>query len=95
MADPEKTPVKLYRSEIPTEHCKSNDTRLAWLWGQRLITVQSIFAQTKDVETKMACSLVLTAAMIGDLGAIELLLQRLEGSPVSDEEVLSADSMPL
>ena len=87
--------TRVYRSEIPPEHCTSDDARLLWLWNQRLGTAQSIFSRTRDLRTRMACSLILTCAMIGDLGAIELLLRRLEGAAVSDEAVLEADSMPL
>ena len=87
--------ARALRSEIPTEHCTSHDARLLWLWNQRLATVQSIFAKTKSIETRMAASLTLSAAMTGDLGAIELLLQRLEGAAVPDEVVLEGDSMPL
>ena len=83
------------KSEIPIEHCASNDTRLLWLWGQKLATVQSIYARTKNLESKMAASLILTGAMLGDLGAIELILRRIEGAAVSDQEVLEADSLPL
>jgi hypothetical protein len=91
----EREVVRALRSEIPREHCSSNDTRLVWLWNQRLATVQSIYARSRDLQSKMAASLVLTAAMTRDLGAIELLLQRLEGSAVTDEEVLEASSLPL
>lgn len=91
----EIVPVRRYRSEIPEEHCVSNDARLQWLWNQRLATVQSIFMRTKDPQTKMAASLTLTAGLLGDLGAIELLLRRLEGGAVSDQAVLESDSLPL
>ena len=83
------------KSEIPSEHCASNDTRLVWLWNQKMATAQSIYARTKDIESKMAASLILEAAMLGDLDAIELLLRRLEGAAVSDQEVLEGDSLPL
>ena len=87
--------TRALRSEIPLAHTTSDDTRLMWLWNQRLAVVQSIFARTTDVRTKMAASLTLTAAMTGDLSAIELLLRRLEGAAVTDEAVLEADSLPL
>ena len=83
------------RTEIPEKHCTSNDARLQWLWNQRLATVGNIFERTKDLETRMAASLVMSAAMVGDLGSIELLLRRLEGGAVSDEALLESDSMPL
>lgn len=87
--------VRPLRTEIPPEHCASSDARLSWLWNQRLATVQSIYVRTRDVQSKMAAGLILTSTMLGDLGAIELLLQRLEGSAVTDEEVLEEGSMPL
>lgn len=90
-----KEVVRALRSEIPVAHCTSTDARVTWLWNQRLAVTQNVFYRTKDIESKMAASLVLTAAMNADLGAIELLLQRLEGSAVSDQEVLEEDSMPL
>ena len=83
------------RSEIPQEHCSSNDARLVWLWNQRMATVQSIFMRTQDIQSRMAASLILSAALTNDLGAISLLLQRLEGGAVTDQEVLESDSMPL
>lgn len=87
--------VRALRSEIPTEHCTSNDARLLWLWNQRMAVTQSIFMRTKDIQTKMAASLILSASMTGDLGAIELLLRRLEGAAISDEAVQEGSSMPL
>jgi len=87
--------VRKLPSEIPIDHCSSSDTRIWWLWNQRLAVIQSIFARTKDLETRMACSLMLTAAMTGDLGAIELVFQRIEGAPVPDEVVVEGQSMPL
>ena len=87
--------VRALRSEIPAAHTASDDTRLLWLWNQRLAVVQSIYARTTDIRSKMAASLTLTAAMTGDLAAIELLLRRLEGAAVADEVVLEADSLRL
>ena len=83
------------RSEIPKEHCTSNDSRLAWLWNQRMAVAQAIFSRTTDVQSRMAASLVLSAGFTHDLGAITLLLQRLEGGAITDQEVLERDSMPL
>lgn len=84
-----------FRSEIPEDHCASADTRLAWLWNQRLAQVQSIFMRSNDSQSRMAAGLCLTAGFTHDLGAIALLLQRIEGGPLSDEEVQERDSMPL
>lgn len=87
-------PRKL-RSEIPREHCTSDDARIVWLWNQRMATVQSIFMRSRDVKTRMAASLILNAAFAQQLPAIVLLLQRLEGGAVTDQAILDSDSMPL
>lgn len=73
--------------EIPRDHCVSDDTRLEWLWMQRLRVVQNIYAKTKSPRTRMACALVLAASMTASLPSIELLLRRLEGGSVPDSEV--------
>ena len=83
------------RSEVPAKHCASDDSRLQWLWNQRLATVANVFYKTKDVRTRMAASLMITACVAGDLGAIELLLRRLEGGAISDEAIVESDSMPI
>lgn len=92
---PTKEIVRKLRNGIPEAHRRSNDSRLAWLWGQRLATVQSIKMNSTDVEDVMAATLVLAATMVGYLPSIELLLQRLEGGAVTDEEVVERDSMPV
>lgn len=81
--------------EIPREHQKSNDTRIMWLWSQRLAVVQQIKMQSPDVQDQMAATLVLTAAMAAYLPSIELVLRRLEGGAIPDEEVVEQDSMPV
>ena len=86
---------KALRSEVPDRHCDTDDSRLQWLWNQRLETVANVFYKTRDVRTRMAASLMISATVAGDLGAIELLLRRLEGGAISDQEVLESDSMPL
>ena len=93
MAENEIVPRLL--QEIPAKHCASNDTRLQWLWNQRLAVVQNIFDKTRDIQSQMTASVVLTSVMASDLGAIELLLRRLEGGAVYDEELLEVDSVPL
>ena len=87
--------ARALRREIPSAHCTSDDSRLMWLWNQRMIVVQSIYVNTKDIRSKMAASLCLTAGYSNDLGAIELLLRRLEGLAKSDEAVVEEDSLPL
>lgn len=81
------------RHSIPREHKLSTDTRLQWLWNQRLFVVQSIMIRSTDILDRMAATLVVTATMTADLGAIELLLRRLEGGPVEDEKVVSGQSI--
>jgi len=88
-----KEVVRRLRSEIPAEHRTSNDTRFQWLWMQRLATVQSIRTNSKDIQDRMAATLVLSAAMGAYLPSIELLLQRLEGGAVTDEAIVEQDSM--
>jgi len=90
-----KEVVRKLRNSIPKEHQTSNDSRLVWLWKQRLATVQQIKAKSSDVKDVMAATLVLSATMANYLPAIELLLQRLEGGAVTDQEVQEQDSMPV
>lgn len=87
---------KKYRSEIPEEHLTSIDTKLRWLWNQRFGTVQKVWQETVDADTKAAATLCLNAAYLGDLTAISLILNRLEGGVLTDEDMLDfGDSMPI
>lgn len=87
---------KKYRSEIPEEHLTSIDTKLRWLWNQRFGTVQKIWQVTEDADTKAAATLCLNAAYLGDLAAINIILNRLEGGVLTDEDMLDfGDSMPI
>lgn len=79
--------TRKYRKQIPDSHRQSLDTRIVWLWHQRFGTVQMIWKETKDVLDKTACTLVLQAIMGQDLDSIIQLFQRLEGGPLTDEEV--------
>jgi len=81
------------RSNIPDEWRASDDTRLEWLWNQRLIVVQSIYYRTDDIRDKLAATVVLGAAWQGNLASIELLLKRLEGGAVQDQVVVEEDSL--
>lgn len=73
---------------IPRKHQSSDDTRLLWLWNQRLAVVQNIYLNSTDLRDKMAATVILTATIGGgQLPAIELLLRRLEGGAVSDETI--------
>lgn len=86
-----------YRSEVPAEHCTSADTKLRWLWNQRFGTLQNIWQNTTDGDTRAAATLCLNAAYIGDLTAINMLLTRLEGGALVDDELLdfTPDSIPI
>lgn len=85
-------PVRKFRRTIPEAHRGSLDTRLMWLWHQRFGTVQTIYGETSDPLDKTACTLILQAIMGEDLASIKLLLQRIEGGPVVDEDVLAAQA---
>lgn len=87
---------KKYRGSIPPEHCTSIDTKLRWLWNQRFGTVQKIWQETEDADTKAAATLCLNAAYVGDLSAINIVLNRLEGGALTDEDLLDfSESMPI
>jgi len=88
-----KQVVRRLRSTIPADHRATNDTRIQWLWSQRLAVVQNIKMQSPDVQDVMAATLVLSATMAAHLPSIELLLTRLEGGAVSDRVVVEQDSM--
>lgn len=80
-----KAVQKKYRTSIPEAHQHSLDTRLAWLWMQRMGTVQRIHQETKNTEDRMATTLILQCLWEDDLDAIVLLFKRLEGGPQGDE----------
>lgn len=87
---------KKYRSSIPEAHLTSIDTKLRWLWNQRFGTVQKIWQETEDAETKAAATLLLNAAYIGDLQAINIVLNRLEGGALTDQELLDfSEDLPI
>lgn len=93
----DNVPVRKFRQDIPAEHCGSTDTKLRWLWNQRFGTVQTIWQNAEDGDTKAAAALCLNAAYTGNLTAINLLLNRLEGSAMTDEDLLgvSEDTLPI
>jgi len=87
---------KKYRSSIPEEHLTSIDTKLRWLWNQRFGTLQKIWQETEDAETKAAATLLLNAAYIGDLASINLVLMRLEGGALTDQDLLDfSEDLPI
>lgn len=73
-----------FRSNVPEEWRKTIDTRLYWMWHQRLGTIQSIKQNTRDVLDRTAAELVMQACYGDDLSSLMLLLRRLEGGPMSD-----------
>lgn len=79
-------------SNIPEEHRTTDDTRIMWLWNQRLIVVQNIYLNTKNIRDRMACALVLGAAFQGNLASIELVFKRLEGGSQVDTEIVEDDT---
>ena len=87
--------VRRMLTSIPLEHRVTDDARLEWLWNQRIAVVQNIFMKTDNIRDRMAATLVLTATMSASLPSIELLLKRLEGGAVSDQEVQEEDSLPI
>ena len=97
MQELETTPTLKFRKRIPKEHQQSLDTRLIWLWNQRFGTVQSIYQSSKDVQDKLACTLILQAILGKDLASIELLLYRIEGGAEDDSIVAekSEAALPL
>lgn len=84
-------PVRKYRKAVPEQHRESLDTRLRWLWHQRFGTVQMIWKESRDVLDHTACTLILQAIMAKDLDSIAQLLQRLEGGPMVDEELVERE----
>ena len=87
--------VRKLRSEIPNDHRSSSDSRMEWLWNQRLAVVASIYMRSPNIMDRMAAKLVLDAAMSANLPSIELLLRRLEGGAVSDQTIVEGDSLIL
>lgn len=77
-----------WRQRIPQEHRVSIDTRIRWLWNQRFGTIQTIWKDSDDVLDRTAATVLLQAIMERDLESIDLIFRRLEGGPLTDEEVL-------
>lgn len=91
--------TRKYRNRIPESHRGSLDTRILWLWNQRLGTVQTIWraSQSGDVLDHTAATLILQAVLGKDLDSIVLIFQRLEGGALLDEQVNDRESptMPM
>lgn len=84
----ELVPVTTYkfRSNVPEDWRKTIDTRLYWMWHQRLGTIQMIREKTTDVLDRTAAELVMQAVYGDDLSSLLLLIRRLEGGPMGDRE---------
>lgn len=76
-----------FRNQIPDSHRRSIDTRLAWLWNQRFGTVQQVWQNSRDLLDRTASTLILQAIFAKDLEAVALILQRIEGTSMFDDEI--------
>jgi len=83
------------RTEIPQEHRQTADTRIQWLWMQRIIVVQSIASRSSDPLDVVAAQLILNAAWSANLQSIEIVLRRLEGGAVPDSVVQEDGPTPI
>ena len=82
----EVVPVLRFRGTIPTQWRKTLDTRIYWLWHQRLGTVQTISKSSDDVLDRVASELVMSAVYGDQLNPLLLLMQRLEGGALLDAD---------
>ena len=78
-----------YRKQIPEEYRSSLDTRVYWLWNQSFGTVQAVSMESSDALDVTAATLFLQAIMAGHMDSIALILRRLEGGAIMDEELLA------
>ncbi len=90
----ETQPRRKFRGRIPETHRASLDTRIVWLWHQRFGTVQTVWQDSPDVLDHTAATLYLQAIMGKDLESISQILQRIEGGPRMDTEVLEDEDQP-
>lgn len=93
MASRELTSQLRFRNEIPAEHRKSIDTRIAWLWNQRFGTVQQVWQSSKDMLDKTAATLILQAVFAKDLESINQILTRLEGGAITDDAIIDREQV--
>ena len=82
-----------FRKEIPEIHRSNLDTRIRWLFNQRFGTVQSVYQNTTDMLDRTAATMFITAVWSKDLDSIMLILKRLEGGPIMDEELLTRTTL--
>lgn len=78
-----------WRKEIPETHRVSLDTRIRWLYNQRFGTVQSVYQESPDMLDRTAATMFITAVWSKDLDSIMLIMKRLEGGPILDEELVT------
>ena len=88
------TEIVKFRNTIPEKHRTSLDTRLVWLWNQRMGVVQSIWVNAADTLDKLAADMIVTAVSGDDLTAIQHLLHRIEGGAISDTELSKRQDEP-
>jgi hypothetical protein len=91
----EIVPIRRPRTQTPKSVKDSTDTRMEWLWDQRLEVVGTIYLRSPDLLDVMAARTVLDATLSANLSSIELLLQRIEGGAVSDQTIVEGDSLIL
>ena len=77
-----------FRKEVPEIHRTSLDTRIRWLWNQRFGTIQNVYQESPDLLDRTAATMFITAIWSRDLNSIQLILKRLEGGPITDEELV-------
>jgi len=82
-----------YLHQVPEAHRSSVDTRLRWLWNQKFGHIQTIHNSSPDPLDKMACVMIIQALFASDLNAITLILRRLEGGSVTDDQVAEQSAM--
>lgn len=84
-----------FRSSVPAAHRASLDTRIQWMWNQRLGTIQTIWKASQeargDILDFTAATLILQAAMGKDLDSIQQVFERLEGGALPDDKVLERE----
>jgi len=81
--------TRRWRRTVPEAHQLNLDTRILWMWNQKFGTIQTIFNEGTDEEDRMAATMFLQAILETDLDTIETIFRRIEGTPQTDEEVLS------
>ena len=91
----ELVPIKRPRIQTPKTAKDSTDTRMEWMWDQRLEVIGTIYLRSPDLLDVMAARTVLDATLMGSIASIELLLRRLEGGAVSDQTIVEGDSLVL